>query len=200
MKNRIMELAKESLNFTISESLYSLFMMHSMEILFPYYSFLYLVSREFKPKIMVEIGTYQGLGSIHLALGNPEGRVTTIEQRLGFRDALYRFCYNENINNIDALIGESLAVVDRFMDNSIDLLFIDGNHDYEFAKEDYNKYLPKVKENGIILIDDIQLHSGMERFWEEIKEPKFDVNFIRPRNSSRPAEGTGFGVVLRGVR
>ncbi len=198
MKKRIIELAKESLSFTISEPLYSLFILHSMEIIFPYYSFLYLVSREFKPKAMVEIGTYQGLGSIHLALGNTGGKVTTIEPRPNFKNVLYRFCYNEGINNIEAVIGESLSAVNMFEDNSIDLLFIDGNHNYEFAKEDYNKYLPKVKENGIILIDDIQLHGGMERFWEEIKEPKFDVNFIRPRNSSRPAEGTGFGVVLKG--
>lgn len=173
-------------------------MLHSMEILFPYYSFLYLVGREFKPKVMVEIGTYQGLGSIHLALGSPKGKVMTIEQRPDLKDDFYRFCYNERIYNIEAIIGKSLLIADRFGDNSIDLLFIDGNHDYESAKEDYNKYLPKVKENGIILIDDIQLQGDMERFWEEIKEPKFDVNFIRPRNSSRPGEGTGFGVVLKG--
>jgi predicted O-methyltransferase YrrM len=76
-------------------------------------------------------------------------------------------------------------------------LFIDGNHAYEVAKEDYDNYFPKVKEGGIILIDDIDFTDGMRRFWEEIKEDKFDVNYIRPIYTIRPGQGVGFGVVLK---
>ncbi len=59
-------------------------------------------------------------------------------------------------------------------------------------------YLPKVKNGGIILIDDIELDDDMRRLWKGIKEPKFDVNFIRPFDKMMAGRrGAGFGVVLK---
>ena len=34
-------------------------------------------------------------------------------------------------------------------DESLDFCFIDGNHSYEFVKEDIELYLPKVKKGGL---------------------------------------------------
>ena len=42
----------------------------------------------------------------------------------------------------------------KFMKNTIDLVFIDGNHSYEYVKSDLEKYYPKVRTNGIIAIHD----------------------------------------------
>jgi len=198
MKKRIIELAEKSLDFQLDLSLCSIYLLKYLEYLIPYYSFLYLVSREFKPKMMVEIGTYWGIGAIHLALGNPEGKVITIDKMDWFQETIHKFCQNENIMNIKAIVGESAKMASSFADNSIDLLFIDGDHEYIAEKEDYIKYFPKVKDNGIILIDDIQQTKEMERFWEEVKDCKFDINFIRQANSIRPEQGVGFGVVLKG--
>jgi predicted O-methyltransferase YrrM len=155
------------------------------------------MSRAFKPKVTVEIGTSWGFGATHFALGNPEGWVYTIELHQEFRDIFKSSTYYQEISNVEIIPDSSSNAVHRFGENSIELLFIDGNHTYEGAKEDYNNYFPKVREGGIILIDDIDFTDDMRRFWEEIKEDKFDVNFIRPVYPLRPEQGVGFGVVLK---
>ena len=38
----------------------------------------------------------------------------------------------------------------RFEDNSLNFVYIDANHEYEFVKEDIELWLPKVKSNGVI--------------------------------------------------
>ena len=43
----------------------------------------------------------------------------------------------------------------QFEDGSIDLLHIDGNHEYESVKKDFANWLPKLKKGGLILMPDI---------------------------------------------
>jgi hypothetical protein len=44
----------------------------------------------------------------------------------------------------------SMQAVNRFSDSFFDFVYIDGNHEYDYVKEDIVKWLPKVKLNGII--------------------------------------------------
>ena len=44
----------------------------------------------------------------------------------------------------------SSDAVFQFEDNSIDFVYIDGNHQYEFTRVDILNYFPKVKSHGII--------------------------------------------------
>ena len=41
-----------------------------------------------------------------------------------------------------------------FEDNSIDAIYIDGNHSYEAVIEDIKNWSPKVKQGGLIIGDD----------------------------------------------
>lgn len=59
----------------------------------------------------------------------------------------YKHFMNPIIKKVKA---HSEEVVDRFEDNSIDFIYIDGDHRYEAAKRDLNNYVPKVKPGGII--------------------------------------------------
>lgn len=54
----------------------------------------------------------------------------------------------------------SSEVVDMFEDGSIDFIFIDGNHSYEYVLEDLELYYPKVKNGGVITGDDYFMHEG----------------------------------------
>tara|TARA_R100001509_G_scaffold153787_1_gene114914 strand:+ start:190 stop:432 length:243 start_codon:yes stop_codon:yes gene_type:complete len=45
-------------------------------------------------------------------------------------------------------------VVDNYQDNSIDFLYVDGNHSYEAVLQDITLYYPKVKSGGLIIFDD----------------------------------------------
>jgi hypothetical protein len=44
----------------------------------------------------------------------------------------------------------STACSSRFPDNYFDWIYIDGNHLYEFVKQDLESYFPKIKSGGIV--------------------------------------------------
>jgi predicted O-methyltransferase YrrM len=47
--------------------------------------------------------------------------------------------------------------------NPIDVLFIDGNHNYEAVKQDFTQWFPKIKFGGIILFHDSRKEAGTPR-------------------------------------
>lgn len=53
---------------------------------------------------------------------------------------------------------KSCDALNMFEDNSIDFIYIDGNHQYEFVKYDIENYFKKVKVGGIIAGHDYDVH------------------------------------------
>jgi hypothetical protein len=63
--------------------------------------------------------------------------------------------YNKKIRFFRDL---SENVANKIPNNSLDFVYIDGNHSYEYVKRDIELYWPKVKKGGIIGGDDLGLH------------------------------------------
>lgn len=57
----------------------------------------------------------------------------------------------------------SAACSSRFPDNYFDWIYIDGNHLYEFVKQDLESYFPKIKSGGIVAGDDY----GRSNRWDK---------------------------------
>lgn len=55
---------------------------------------------------------------------------------------------------IELLRDFSNNIHNKIEDNSLDLIFIDGNHSYNYVYDDIKFYFPKVKKGGIICGDD----------------------------------------------
>ena len=63
---------------------------------------------------------------------------------------------------------------------SIDLLHMNGYHLYKAVRDDFETWLPKMSQIGVIVLHNINNHGegfGVWRFWEEVKEryPTFSL-------------------------
>lgn len=67
----------------------------------------------------------------------------------------------------------SMEALKQIQDESVDAVFIDGNHAYEYAKEDINGWIWKVREGGIISGHDYAEKYGVKQAVDEtIKDVK----------------------------
>jgi hypothetical protein len=57
----------------------------------------------------------------------------------------------------------SAAYASHFPDNYFDWIYIDGNHQYDFVKQDLEVFLPKVKSHGLLAGDDY----GLPGWWQD---------------------------------
>ncbi len=54
---------------------------------------------------------------------------------------------------------KSFKAVGNFTDDSMDFVYIDGNHAYDFVREDLFLYYPKLKKNGLLSGHDYDIKS-----------------------------------------
>jgi predicted O-methyltransferase YrrM len=134
---------------------------------------------------IVEIGSFKGRSTICLALGSKAGRavrVYAVDTHWGPR--LEEFKRNIARAGIEELVepvpGRSQEVALDF-DEPVELLFIDGAHDYESVRQDFERWVPKLVEGGVVAMHDTTWDEGPKRVAEELvfRSPHFkDVRFV----------------------
>jgi predicted O-methyltransferase YrrM len=74
--------------------------------------------------------------------------------------------------------------------SELDFLFIDGNHMYEYVKQDYEMYSPLVRKGGIVAFHDIGLNEegGVYKFWNDLKKNFKHVEIL---HSDKKEKGIG---------
>jgi MMP 1-O-methyltransferase len=135
--------------------------------------------------VIVEIGSWRGKSTTCLGLGSKAGKAVPIYAVDRHTDGTFpEFQANVAGAGIEELVrpirGLSQEVVADF-DEPIELLFIDGSHEYDLVKEDWDRWVPKVVEAGVVAMHDTTGFPGVRRVAEEelYKSHTFkDVRFV----------------------
>ena len=147
----------------------------------------------FRPNIIVELGVFRGDSLSAFAQSSRDMKcknsIYGIDKWIGdtttgeygeevYADLKDYFIMNyPEVKLIREYFDDALTYFD---DKSIDLLHIDGCHEYDAVKNDYTKWLPKISQKGIILFHDIAAYEanfGVYRFWSEIKDEYPSISF-----------------------
>lgn len=175
----------------------------------PYYRFFYHLSKMFQPRLVVELGGYQGTAAAHFAAGCIDTTVITIDHHtdpgdevnkarmldadVNYRNLIYIQGWTTNeeaeaqkghhaLGDVGSAYGYILQ-----WPSKIDILFIDSWHVYDHARLDWAAYEPLLNSPALVICDDIQAGggpespiSGMLDFWNELSEPKFLNSTLHP--------------------
>lgn len=110
----------------------------------------------------VEIGVFKGQFSKHI-LENWKGKLYLIDPWRGVENYIdasnhsnHPTAYSDTMNSISGYEDRAIMMrclssqaVDFFEDESLDFVYIDGNHSYEHVKEDMDLWFPKLKKGGL---------------------------------------------------
>ena len=105
---------------------------------------------------IVEIGSYKGKSTICLANGSRAGNGARVVSIDPFMQAPYEV-FTQNLkkagveDQVDSIVKTSNEAVRTWKD-PIGLLFIDGNHEYSFVKDDFRNWEPYLIDGGVIAL------------------------------------------------
>lgn len=137
-----------------------------------YAEFLYRLVNKFNPKTVVELGTSIGLTTLYLAKACPKSKIYTIEgcpELYQFSKHLFQIHHQENIHSVLGHFDEKFKSLIQEID-TIDFLYLDGNHSYEPTIRYFQEALLKKNNESIFVFDDIHWSEEMEKAWNEIKQ------------------------------
>lgn len=140
--------------------------------------------------MLVELGTHSGTSYFSFCKAVRQQNLSTVcfavdtwtgDEHAGFYDdAVFNSVNEKNQQfHFSTLLRKTFdEALHDFRDGSIDLLHIDGLHTYEAVKRDFEQWLPKMSNRGLVLFHDIAVKDrgfGVYLFWDEISRqyPQF---------------------------
>lgn len=132
----------------------------------------------FQPKTILEFGTSLGFGTAYLASGQKEGKTITIEGSPKIAALAQKNFETLSLKNIHQVIGSFDSVLSDVLKTveSLDLVYIDGNHTYSATLRYFEQCLPFSQNDTIFIFDDIHWSPDMTQAWEAIKkDPRVTV-------------------------
>jgi len=149
-------------------------------------SLLFSDAAKLRPRAVLEIGTSMG-GTFYLwtRAAAPDAILVSVDLPGGkfgggyssLRTPLYRRFARErqtvHLLRADSHSPETARTVKSlFQDRPVDFLFIDGDHTYEGALQDWKMYGPMVRPGGLVAFHDVAMNyqdTQVKKLWDEIR-------------------------------
>ncbi len=136
-----------------------------------YAQVLHNIAKYYQCNTIIELGTSLGISSAYLANANPFATIYTCEGSKEIAAIAKQNFAKLFLKNIKVIEGEFSKSYNTVLENinTIDFLYIDGNHQMEPTLHYFQQAIPKLHNDSIIVFDDIHWSIGMEAAWEKIK-------------------------------
>jgi hypothetical protein len=156
--------------------------------------FAYWIIKKLRPATFVELGTHTGNSYFSFCQSIHENKTPTRafavdtwtgDIHAGFYDeSVFKSVEDANhkYKSFSTLMrGTFGSAVENFNSKSIDLLHIDGLHTYEAVKNDFETWLPKMSDTGVILFHDTNVRRddfGVYKLWAELSKKYKSFEFF----------------------
>ncbi len=122
----------------------------------------------------LELGTSLGICTAYMAKTHQSVHVTTIEGCPETAKIAKENFLKLQLTNVDLRVGEFTEELKKISKSQtqFDLIFIDGNHQYEATLAYFEFALNHTSDDAFIIFDDIHWNESMEKAWKEIRENK----------------------------
>ncbi len=132
---------------------------------------IYRLAKNTNPETAIELGTCLGITTAYLSKACPQSRIITIEGCPQTAAVANRNFKALNLDNIDLHVGNFDEILPGILDQqeTLDFVYIDGNHRKDATLNYFKWCLPKITENTLLIFDDIYWSEGMKEAWAEIK-------------------------------
>lgn len=169
-----------------------------------YARLLYQLTRHYRFDEILELGTSLGAGALHLALGNPDAKITTVDASPETQQIARENAEKTGISNIDFVCSDFQSYLGNLHDKRFDLIFIDGHHDGKALLSYLDQLQPFSHDDTLFILDDIRWSEGMFSAWEQIcADPRYHLTMDFFRMGiilKRPQQAREHFVIrLRGV-
>lgn len=120
------------------------------------------IINKYKPMKIAEIGNYCGESALIIGSFNFVDTLYCIDLRHKQQIKNRLECIKNN-KNLIFLTGDSLEQSKKIEDNSLDMVYIDAEHDYDNVTGDLSAWHPKIKSGGFICGHDYHDQFGVKK-------------------------------------
>lgn len=140
------------------------------------------------PRHILELGTSLGISALYLGLASKQSSMITLEGCPETAEQAARTMLQTNATHINVRSGRFADTLQQALNDleTLDLLYIDGDHRLQPTLEYVEKCLTKAHKRSVFILADIHWSAEMEQLWEIVSTHAqvrlaidvFDVGFL----------------------